>query len=499
MNNESIKMKKYLSRLTNKIEVSKNISIIQKSGLFDNEFYLNNNHDVKKNKINPIRHYLKYGWKEGRDPSQHFSTNGYLAMNEDVKLAGLNPLLHYIRNGKSEGRVFFRMPESAKMGNVSAIFAERFPTLSPLSCYQTPNRDRVRINIVTDSINAGSLFGGVITALVFAFHLASKNHADVRIITRSEEAEKFRINEVLENIGISFNGQIEFLYAHFASNVEIDICEKDQFITTSWWTTYSTLKTIPVNKIIYLLQEDERMFYPYGDDHLLANEIMSNSKLKYIINTKLLYDHLISTGLDNIQKNGLYFEPAFDKANYYLDKTIEKQKLKLFFYARPNNLRNIFYRGIEILDKAINLQIIDTNEWEIYLVGKDIPNNLTFTNGYQPKIISNLNYDEYGNFIRTVDLGFSLMYTPHPSYPPLDLAACGAVVVTNSCGIKSNLTMYSENIITVSVDEDSLLNGLIEGVALAKNQEQRIANYETNKLNTNWSLVMSEFVKEITL
>lgn len=492
-------MKKIVSKFRHKADLKQFERLIKSSGLFDVEYYLKNNLDVAESKTSPILHYIIDGWKEGRDPSPHFSTNGYLVMNEDVKLAGLNPLLHYIKNGKSEGRVFFRMPESAKIGNVSAILAERFPTLSPLSCYQIPNRDRVRINIVTDSINAGSLFGGVITALIFAFHLASKHNADVRIITRSEEAEKFRINEVLENMGISFNGQIEFLYAHFASNVEIDICEKDQFITTSWWTTYCTLKSISVDKVIYILQEDERMFYPYGDDHLLAHEMMSHPQLRYVINTKLLFEHLVNSGLDNLIQNGRYFEPAFDKNNYYFSTTQNTEKLKLFYYARPNNLRNIFYRGIFILDKATNSQIIDIKEWDIYLVGKDLPENLIFTNGYQPKIISNMNYKEYGDFIRTVDLGFSLMYTPHPSYPPLDLAACGAAVVTNSCGNKTELTEYSPNIITVSTDEEALLNGLVEGVALAKNRNQRLHNYENSLLNRDWNAVMSDFVKKIDL
>lgn len=493
------KMKRIVEKIKTKKCARNQIAQIKNSGFFDIEFYVKNNLDVAETKIDPIFHYLNYGWKEGRDPSPHFSTSGYLVMNEDVKLAGLNPLLHYITNGKAEGRVFFHMPETAKIGNVPAILAERFPTLSPISCYQIPNRDKMRVNIVTDSINGGSLFGGVITALIFAFHLANRHNADIRIITRSEEAEKFRVNEVLENIGISFNGQIEFLYAHFASKVEIDVCDNDQFVTTSWWTTYCTLKSVSVDKVIYILQEDERMFYPYGDDHLLAHEMMSHPQLRYVINTKLLFDHLVDSGLSNLKQNGIYFEPAFDKNNYYFEKHDTTQKLKLFFYARPNNLRNIFYRGISILDEAVNLQLIDTNEWEIYLVGKDLPDNLIFTNGYKPKTISNMNYKEYGDFIRSVDLGFSLMYTPHPSYPPLDLAACGAVVVTNTCGNKNDLTKYSSNIITVSTAEGALLNGLIEGVALAKSQEQRLHNYKNNKLNRDWNVVMSDFVKKIDL
>jgi hypothetical protein len=467
--------------------------------LFDSEFYLKNNPDVAEKKISPVLHYILHGWLENRDPADHFSTSGYLAMNEDVKLANINPLLHFITSGKNENRILSREPQTPKLNPVSSIMSKRFPALTPLLCYQIPNRDKTRVNIITDSVNAGSLFGGVITALIFAFHLAEKNNADIRIITRSEVAERFRVNEILERINIVFKGQIEFLYAHYSSTVEIDTCEKDIFITTSWWTTYCTLKSISVEKIIYILQEDERMFYPYGDDSLLAQEMMSHPQLRYVINTKLLFDHLVNSGLNNLKQNALYFEPAFDESNYYFTQENTNHKLKLFFYARPNNLRNIFYRALSTLDTALNLGIIDINEWDIYLVGKDLPTNLVFTNGYKPHTISNMNYKEYGDFIRTVDLGFSLMYTPHPSYPPLDLAACGAAVVTNSCGNKLDLKRYSENIITVLPDEKSLLQGLISGVALAKNREQRFNNYKKNNLNRDWNRVMSDFVDKITL
>jgi hypothetical protein len=47
---------------------------------------------------------MRFGWKEGRDPSSRFSTSFYLQNNPDVRQSGTNPLLHYVRFGKKEGR-----------------------------------------------------------------------------------------------------------------------------------------------------------------------------------------------------------------------------------------------------------------------------------------------------------------------------------------------------------------------------------------------------------
>ena len=77
-------------------------NLIKKSGLFDSEYYLSQNEDVKTAKMDPIKHYLKFGWKEGRNPSAEFNGNDYLNKRPDVKVAGICPLVHYIKFGKDE-------------------------------------------------------------------------------------------------------------------------------------------------------------------------------------------------------------------------------------------------------------------------------------------------------------------------------------------------------------------------------------------------------------
>ena len=77
-------------------------NLIKKSDLFDSKYYLSQNEDVKKAKMNPIKHYLKFGWKEGRNPSEKFNGNEYLNKRPDVRVAGICPLVHYIKFEKEE-------------------------------------------------------------------------------------------------------------------------------------------------------------------------------------------------------------------------------------------------------------------------------------------------------------------------------------------------------------------------------------------------------------
>ena len=93
-------------------EISKSIKDLEKHYLilgwkkgispnryFDHKFYINMNKDIDASKINPFVHFLRYGWREGRDPSPHFSTAEYLRLNPDLEASGQNPLHHYVTEG----------------------------------------------------------------------------------------------------------------------------------------------------------------------------------------------------------------------------------------------------------------------------------------------------------------------------------------------------------------------------------------------------------------
>lgn len=84
--------------------VLSDVETIQQSELFDHAWYLRRYPDVRKKGMDPLKHYLRYGATEGRDPGPGFSTRDYLRRYPDVATSGVNPLLHYVRYGIGEGR-----------------------------------------------------------------------------------------------------------------------------------------------------------------------------------------------------------------------------------------------------------------------------------------------------------------------------------------------------------------------------------------------------------
>jgi len=72
--------------------------------LFDAAWYLGQYSDVAASGVDPLRHYLEWGFRERRNPNPVFNTDWYLSRNDDVDGAELNPLLHYLTCGAREGR-----------------------------------------------------------------------------------------------------------------------------------------------------------------------------------------------------------------------------------------------------------------------------------------------------------------------------------------------------------------------------------------------------------
>ena len=96
-------------------------------GGFDEAFYLARYPDVAASGMDPAEHFLKHGWREGRDPCRFFSVSGYLAANPDVREAGVNPLLHFWASGLAEGRTGWQT------GSASAAAPPPALPLSPVS------------------------------------------------------------------------------------------------------------------------------------------------------------------------------------------------------------------------------------------------------------------------------------------------------------------------------------------------------------------------------
>lgn len=352
-----------------------------------------------------------------------------------------------------------------------------------------------RLNLVTDTIDSHSLLGGVATALVVATEFANRYHYALRIITRNSDVNPTNYYNIMEISGIKPAENVSF-YSDFERKIKdidykLEVTKDDIFFATSWWSAQAIAATTVRPRFFYIIQEVETFFYNYGGEHLLCSQMMENKNIDYIVNSRYLYDYFRENN-PHIVENGCYFEPAFPEKLYHTKTFTPKSRYKLFFYARPNNPRNLYSIGVYMLNRAVERGILDTEEWDVYCVGQNAP-VIQFSNGAHSINLGQLSWTEYAKFLTDIDLGLCLMYTPHPSYPPFDVACSGGVVLTNKMMNKTNFP-YCKNVIVADLEEDTFMDAFAESIALAKNMQERKHNYDTNTICRNWQDTLSDTI-----
>lgn len=84
-------------------KIDSDINLINSSGIFDLEFYKKQTGQNFENLTEAVHHFLTSG-PNYKKPHKWFCPDFYLHKNEDVKKHGMNPLIHYLKYGYLEHR-----------------------------------------------------------------------------------------------------------------------------------------------------------------------------------------------------------------------------------------------------------------------------------------------------------------------------------------------------------------------------------------------------------
>jgi hypothetical protein len=88
----------------------------------------------------------------------------------------------------------------------------------------------------------------------------------------------------------------------------------------------------------------------------------------------------------------------------------------------------------------------------------------------------------YAELLREHDVGLALMYTPHPSLAPIEMAAAGMLTVTNTFETKTAdaLAAISPNLVAVEPGLESIVAGLRDAVGGVEDAEARVRGARVN-------------------
>jgi len=376
-----------------------------------------------------------------------------------------------------------------------------------------------RVNLLIPTIDFTYLFGGYLAKLNLARKLAETGFA-VRILIvdyceyRPDRwRSQLREFEGLENVLDS----CELAYA-FDRSRHVPVSPHDVFVATTWWTAYiarDATRQLGRDTFLYLIQEYEPFTFPMGSLASMAAETYTWPHYA-LFSTSFLREYFRqqSLGVYGPQGAGGDLRAAtFNNAVTRVEPVTRqglasRPRRKLLFYARPEDhaARNMFELGLLALGAAIEEGRFGES-WEFTGVGAvSSAGRIPLAGPRCMRLLQRRSQAEYSQLLAEHDLGLSLMYTPHPSLVPIEMAAAGMVVVTNTFGNKTSeaLGAISRNIIAVQPSLEALAAGLRAGVARVEDFEARALgsrvdwprNWE-EALNPGVMERVSSFLKEL--
>ncbi len=314
-----------------------------------------------------------------------------------------------------------------------------------------------RLNLLLPTINKQDVFGGAATALRFFKELASELEIDARIIVLDIPVEDGEIVEGLEEYSLvspleEHQFSHEILDMHAREDLTLAVSNNDIFISTIWWSAYCIqneylrwdASDLKPNPLLYLIQDYEPGFYPWSSKYMLADSTYHSPFFQIaILNSKSLQQYFLEMGYQFDES--FYFDPVLNPSlKVFLDKLNGRaaKRKKILVYGRPHAERNAF----EIILEALKLWVANSSlsaEWEIVSAGEDFDPIHLGSNRVLCSL-GKLTLEEYAKELTESAIGISLMVSPHPSYPPLEMAAFGEKVITNNY-LNKDLSSFSTN------------------------------------------------------
>jgi O-antigen biosynthesis protein len=192
-----------------------------------------------------------------------------------------------------------------------------------------------------------------------------------------------------------------------------DIC-----FATIWHTAYTLSKYHRTRAKFYFIQDYESLFYPANHEYGLADQTYQMGFLG-LFNTPGLAEAV----RQHHPIEGKAFIPGIDADVFYppLHRPNNDYK-KIFFYGRPEVPRNGYILGmaglVEIQRRFPDVDIFIAGHHEDY-----------YSSDLRAHYLEYQEYRSTGDLYRSCDFVLGFMFTPHPSYIPLQAMVCGTIPI----------------------------------------------------------------------
>ena len=346
-----------------------------------------------------------------------------------------------------------------------------------------------RVNLLIPTIELTHLFGGYIAKFNLARRLAERGHR-TRIVTVDPTPQLPRDwRERIETYA-GLDGLFERVEVAFGRDRDapLELNPADSLIATTWWTAHLAGRMLPSlkrDRFLYLIQEYEPYTFVMGSWAAMAKATYELPHTA-LFSTELLRDFFAARGYgvfaggdERGRRDSVSFRNAITSVSPPSRAELASRgRRRLLFYARPevHAARNMFELGALALTRAI-LDGDFGEEWSFHGIGAVEEAENIRLGSANLELLTRRDQSSYADFVREFDLGLALMFTPHPSLVPLEMASAGLVTVTNTFETKTREAMnaISPNLLAAEPSLEGIVAGLEQAARRTEDFDARAA------------------------
>ncbi|WP_266160301.1 hypothetical protein [Dyella silvatica] len=481
---------------------------------FDADFY-QRSYRQELGDMSPHAHYLHIGRKAGNSPNPAFDEMFYRTFYTDIGRAVACGKLssgfeHFVLAGRKEGRLptfdLTRCLEQVLPGLTQPVALTHFLDLERRL---RPHRHRLvegqprRVWFLVPRLNPDLFFGGYSTLV----HLAEA------FLARGMPIGFFFFEDIVESFNFfcyrSPHSELArrrkeiALFSAF-SEAPFLLGPDDVLIAYSAWQALVAgvyAESLRSKKFVFLVQEHEAVFHGHDSAHFLVamaykkpHVALFNSACleKFFRQQRIgVFEH------DKRATNFITFEHVLTKVSPPSQAQLQKRKTRrLVVYARPEThaQRNLTEICLIALRAAVAKNIFGQNFEFIGIGALSGPHHIDLGWGHTLKICTKVDPGAYIEFLQEADIGLSLMYAPHPSLIPYELANAGAIVVTNTFSNrdKRDIQSWSPRLVPVDLSIEDIVAGLQLAVSKMGDLDLRTNPAHTIKSPASWQQVFDD-------
>ena len=455
--------------------------LVLSSGLFDAEYYLSHNSDVKKSGMDPLDHYVKYGAYEGRDPSELFNAKYYLATNADVRELRINPLIHYLLEGKEEGRL--KLPPKVELFKPSG----------------TKRVDIINVNFY--DWRGEVLYKGGAERYVFDLALIIKAMGYTPRIIQNATTPFSKVYRGVDVVGVKTNASS----MRGISKAYREVCQDAELIIASPLDLACELGGLPVigiNHGIHWDTSNRHLYSHRSDEYHDIFDALNNSQAAICVDTNFVnwtrtYDY-------DFGKKLTYVPNYYDKNNF-------KPKTKDFTGKLTITYPRRLYpaRGIYITLEAFDTILKNRSDVELRLVGQTDDTEVkaavaTLMNTYKGQVFQDefAMEDMHKAYEDSHVVLIPTLFSEGTSLSCLEgMATNNAVVATNVGGLP-NLIINNYNGLLIDPRADALVEAIETLVtdrskisSMAEKGLEIAKTFEKQNWDAHWKKILTEVLQ----